>query len=230
MTMLIEDPRLEEELKARRKAWGSDHHDEVWQGVYFMAPLPNNEHQEFVSGFTFILVGAIAKAGLGKVFPGVNLARVDDDWESDYRAPDVVVFLNSTAAVNHDTYWTGAADFVVEITSPGDRTYEKIPFYSRLGVRELLIVNRQTWTLELYRHQAAGLEKVGHSALPASEVLTSEVLPLRFRLLPGQPRPQIEVTHAASADAGCVERCPRTGRCDRITLETGAAGRRPGGE
>ena len=160
MTMLIEDPRLEEELKARRKAWGSDHHDEVWQGVYFMAPLPNDEHQELVYGFTVILGAVIVNAGLGKVRPGVNLAGSDEDWERDYRAPDVVAFLNSTAAVNHDTFSTGAADFVVEITSPGDRTYEKIPFYSP-GVRELLVVNRQTWTLELYRHQAGGLERIG---------------------------------------------------------------------
>jgi Uma2 family endonuclease len=204
MTMLIEDPRLEEELKARRKAWGSDHHDEVWQGVYFMAPLPNNEHQRLISRFTFVLEGTVGGAGLGIVFPGVNLAGSDADWESDYRAPDVVVFLNSTAAVSHDTYWTGAADFVIEITSPGDRTYEKIPFYSRLGVRELLIVNRQTWTLELYRHAAGGLEKAGQSAPPQSEVLSSGVLPLRFRLLVGQPRPQIEVTHAESSERWVV--------------------------
>ncbi len=82
MTMLIEDPRLEEKLKARRKAWGSDHHDEVWQGVYFMAPLPNNEHQRvgFPASRSF-LRGRSASAGLGKVFPGVNLAGSDEDWE-----------------------------------------------------------------------------------------------------------------------------------------------------
>jgi len=31
MTMLIENPRLEEELQERRKAWGADQHDEVWE-------------------------------------------------------------------------------------------------------------------------------------------------------------------------------------------------------
>ena len=45
MTMLIEDPKLEKELIAQRQAWGVDHHDEVWEGVYFMAPQPNNEHR-----------------------------------------------------------------------------------------------------------------------------------------------------------------------------------------
>jgi hypothetical protein len=34
MSMLIENPRLEEELKEQRKAWGADQHDEVWEGVH----------------------------------------------------------------------------------------------------------------------------------------------------------------------------------------------------
>ena len=93
------------------------------------------------------------------------------------------MILASSKAEDRDTYWRGAADFVIEITSPGDRTHEKLPFYSRLGVREVLIVNRQSWTLELYRQQAGGLEKVGQSALPGSEVLASDcaaaaILPL----------------------------------------------------
>jgi Uma2 family endonuclease len=107
----------------------------------------------------------------------------------------VVVFLASSTAENRETYFQGAADFVVEITSPGDRTHEKIPFYSRLGVRELLIVNRQSWTLELYRNQGNGLEKAGQSETQRGDVLPSSVVPLQFRLLPGQPRPRIEVTH-----------------------------------
>ena len=64
----------------------------------------------------------VSKPGLGKVRPGVNLAASAEDWEYDYRVPDVVVFLADTAAENHDTFWTGAADFIIEITSPRDRT------------------------------------------------------------------------------------------------------------
>jgi Uma2 family endonuclease len=123
------------------------------------------------------------------------LAGAAEDWRYDYRVPDVVVILAASTAKNQEACFRGAADFVVEITSPGDRTYEKLPFYSRLGVRELLIVNRQSWTLELYRHQGNGLEKAGQSEIQQSEVLSSGVLPLEFRLLPGQPRPQIEVNH-----------------------------------
>ncbi len=63
--MLIEDPRLEKELIAQRQAWGADHHDEVWEGVYFMAPLPNNEHQELVYNLAVALHAPIVAAGEG---------------------------------------------------------------------------------------------------------------------------------------------------------------------
>jgi Uma2 family endonuclease len=195
MTMLIENPRLEEELKEQRKAWGADQHDEVWEGVYFMAPLADNDHQDLVGGLVAVLREVVEAARTGKAFPGVNFAGASEDWTYDYRVPDVVVFLASGTAENRQTYFQGAADFVVEITSLGDRTYEKIPFYSRQGVRELLIVNRQSWTIELYRNGGNGLEKVGESETQRSEVLSSGVLPLAFRLLPGQPRPRIELTH-----------------------------------
>jgi Uma2 family endonuclease len=138
----------------------------------------------------------VEAAGLGKVFPGVNLAASSDDWEHDYRAPDVVVFLNTTKAENHDTFWCGAADFVVEIASVGDRSHEKISFYSRLGVVELLIVNRDPWSLELFRQREGRLEKVGEVLPGDGRTLTSAVVLLELRLLAAEPRPQIEAVHA----------------------------------
>lgn len=203
MAMFIENPRLEEELKEQRKAWDVDQHDEVWEGVYFMPPMANDDHQDLVFEFAFVLGTVISKRGLGKVRPGVNLAASAENWEYDYRIPNVVVFLADTAAQNHNTFWIGPADFIVEITSPRDRTYEKIPFYSRIGVRELLILNRQSWTLEFYRYQDGGLQKVGESTVERPEVLSSERLPLEFRLIAGENRPQVEVRHKTTGER-CV--------------------------
>ena len=169
-----------------------------------MPPMANDDHQEIVSGFTFVLVASVGLRGLGKVRPGVNLAAFAENWEYDYRVPDVLVFLNDTAAENYNTFWTGAADFVIEITSPRDRTYEKIRFYGRIGVRELLILNRQTWTLELYRHQDGGLKTVGESTLQQPDFLASEKLPLEFRLVPGDERPRVEVRHTTSSERWIV--------------------------
>ena len=200
MAMLIENPRLEEALKEQRQAWGADQHDEVWEGVYFMPPMANDDHQEIVSNFTFVLGASVRLPGLGKVRPGVNLAASVEDWEHDYRVPDVVVFMADTAAENYNRFWTGPADFIIEITSPRDRTYEKIAFYSRIGVRELLIFNRQSWALELYRHHDGALQKVGESTLAQPEVLFSEMLPIQFWLIPGEERPSVEVRHKTTGE------------------------------
>jgi hypothetical protein len=44
MSALILDPGLVEQMIEQRRAWGADKHDEMWDGVYVMTPLPNNEH------------------------------------------------------------------------------------------------------------------------------------------------------------------------------------------
>ena len=192
---MVLDPYVEQQVLAARVGSDGNQYDEVWEGVYFMAPLPNDEHQEIVSALDAILHEVVAWPRLGKVRPGVNLSDRDEGWEHNFREPDVAVFLRETKAINCGTHWRGAADFLVEIISPGERTRDKIPFYSSLGVVELLIIDRDPWTLEFYRHQNGQLEKVGQSTLAAPEVLSSQTVGLTFQLLPGGERPQIQVTH-----------------------------------
>ena len=124
MATLITDPNLEQSLIEQRQAWGADHHDEVWEGVYIMAPNPNNEHQKLVLRFAVILEDVVGMSSAGMVLPGTNVASVGGDWTKNYRCPDVAVFLRDTKAVNSDTHWQGPADFLVEIVSPWDRTRE----------------------------------------------------------------------------------------------------------
>ena len=196
MVALILEPWLEEQVIARRRETGADRFDEVWDGVYVMSPLPNDEHQEVATGITSVLYPTVHMTGLGKVRQGVNVSDRQDDWTKNYRCPDVVAFLNDTRAVNCDTYWYGGPDFAVEITSPYDRTREKFDFYASVGTRELLIVDRDPWALELYRLDGGELRLVGRSTAEQSDVLTSEVVPLSWRLVGGDERPRIEVAHA----------------------------------
>jgi Uma2 family endonuclease len=98
----------------------------------------------------------------------------------------------------HGSHWQGAADFLVEITSPGERTREKLPFYSRIGVVELLIVDREPWTLELYHNKNGQRTLAGRSSLAAPNVLVSQTVGLTFQLAAGDARPQIQVTHPAN--------------------------------
>ena len=51
MAVLVTDPFLEDRLKADRAESGGDRFDEVWEGVYQMAPLANDDHQEIQSRF-----------------------------------------------------------------------------------------------------------------------------------------------------------------------------------
>jgi hypothetical protein len=62
-------------------------------------------------------------------------------------------------------------------------------------LRELLIVDRDPWSLELYRRQRGKMKLIGRVTRSSARALESDVLPLSWRLIPGDPRPQIEITH-----------------------------------
>jgi len=195
MAILITDPLLEAELLAQRRASGGDRFDEVWEGVYMMAPLANNEHQGLAAD-----LGAIAKLVVGwpwgaQVYVGVNVSDREQDWESNFRCPDVAVFLAGTQAQDCGTHWFGGPDFAAEILSPRDRSREKLAFYASVGVRELLLIDRDPWQLELYRLKGKKLRLVGTSEPKQASLLASKVLPLSLRLMAGQPRPLLEIAH-----------------------------------
>lgn len=193
MVAVITDRSLEQRLIEERRSAGADHHDEVWEGVYFMAPLPNDEHQEIVNGITTVLTIAVQWTGLGRVRPGVNISDRKEDWEHNYRCPDAVVFLNDTRAENCGAFWFGGPDLAMEVISRDDRAREKFGFYAAVGTRELMLVDRDPWALELYRLQEGGLAMVGRSTVDDRLTLSSSVIPLSWRLVPGESRPQIEI-------------------------------------
>jgi len=196
MVCVVTDPGLEERLKAERRATGADRFDEVWDGVYLMSPLANVEHQFMVMQLALALHASIPATTPGQVYPGINVSDRELGWEKNYRCPDLAVILMSSHVRNCGAHFCGGPDFLVEIMSPGDRAYEKIPFYSQVGVRELLIIDREPWTLKLYRLENNVLEPAGESTPPHSQSLTSAVLPLTFRLVAGPERPVIELSHS----------------------------------
>lgn len=195
MAVLVLDPDLESDLKTSRRESNSDGHDEVWEGLYVMGPLPNDDHQEIQASLVALLTEALGWDSPAKIRAGVNVSDRHKDWKSNYRDPDVVVYLPGNPAKNFGTHWQGGPDFLVEIISPLDRSRDKLPFYAKVGVREVLLIDRDPWGLELY---VAG-KKQGHSMRLAGKTkvkgapLPSSVLPLTFTLIPGKPRPRIEV-------------------------------------
>lgn len=194
MATLITDPEVEHEILQQRRKSGGDRYDEVWEGVYIMAPMPNDNHQELVNALVTIFQSELGWSGDALVRPGVNVSDRTEHWEQNYRVPDVAVFLKNGTAVNHDSFWFGGPDFAVEITSPYDKTRDKIDFYSDVNTRELLIVDREPWQLELMRLEGEKLQSVGTATVENQAKLLSEVVPFSFELLAGEERPLIRVT------------------------------------
>lgn len=179
--MLILDQGVSRELIRERKRHGTDRYDEVWEGVYVMPSQPANVHQGHVALLVAVLWEVIVLEGRGRVFPGANVTDRRDKWKKNFRVPDVVVVLNGSRAVDCLTHWFGGPDFLIEIRSPEDDVEAKLPFYSKIGVRELLVVDRDQLTFHLYRHDGHALVLVGESAGAGAPWLASEVVPLAFR-------------------------------------------------
>ena len=119
MSMIINDELVEARLIDERRANGLDGHDEVWDGVYVISPLANNEHQRVATELAAILCGIVVNEGLGSVFAGANVSDRDDDWTKNYRVPDVLVFLEETNAVDRGSHWYGGPDLRDRDRQPG---------------------------------------------------------------------------------------------------------------
>jgi Uma2 family endonuclease len=124
-------PELEALLERRRRA-GADRLDEVWKGVYHVIPAPGFEHARVAQQLGELLGPAARAAGLLPAMHEFNLG----DSDQDFRVPDGGLFRPGAAGV-----WLATAALVVEIVSPGDETWEKLPFYAAHQVDELLIVD-----------------------------------------------------------------------------------------
>ena len=204
MVAVINDPELQKRLIAHRRRTGSDRYDEVWEGVYMMAPAANLEHQDLATGIAMAIRLAVQVPGFGLVYQGVNVSDRRNGWKKNYRVPDVAAFLDGTKAVKCKAVWVGGPDFAVEIISPFDRTREKLEFYAKVGTRELLLVDRHPWALELYRLSDGAMAEVGRSTLERPDRLDSAAVPLSWRLIEGGERPQIEILHSDGAQRWVV--------------------------
>ncbi len=198
MKMLVLEPLVSERMIAERKRLGIDKYDEVWNGVYVMPPLANNAHQRIVMDCCLILSEVLGPSAT--VLPGANVSDRGDDWKQNYRCPDVVVVLDGGQAIDCDTHWLGGPDFLIEIMSPGDDTLEKLPFYAAIGVREVLVVERDTREAQLYRLvrkklvREAQLYQLVRKKLVPVEPVVSEVVPLTFQRVESKKTgPRLEV-------------------------------------
>lgn len=101
-----------------------------------------------------------ARPRKGRVYQDVNIAPAGG-WTDNYRIPDLVLLTRSQLRDIRGAYFEGPPLVVVEIRSPGDESYEKLPFYAELGTPEVWIIDRDSRAvevLELNRGAYAGVE------------------------------------------------------------------------
>jgi Uma2 family endonuclease len=130
-TLVMDPPPAEfEELLERRRRLGLDRRDEIWEGVYRMMPAPGYAHRLIEEQLEELLRPLARAAGL-RYGGGFNLGEQDD-----YRIPDRALYRPEDGAD-----WQATAALVIEIVSPGDESWKKLPFYAAHDVDEVLILD-----------------------------------------------------------------------------------------
>jgi len=127
-----------EALLERRRELGLDRWDEVWEGVLHMIPPPSYAHERIASRLHRILGPRADVAGL-ELVGGVGLGDKDDN-----RVPDLALQRPQDA----QPQWQETLALAIEIRSLGDDTFDKLPFYARHRVDELVIIDPQHHTVE----------------------------------------------------------------------------------
>jgi Uma2 family endonuclease len=164
-TLVLDDPppRELQELLERRKRSGLHRFDEVWEGVLHMVPAPDHGHASIEWQLAALLRPAAHAAGL-EATGQCNLGEGIDD----FRVPDGALHRPGASGTWHPT-----AALVLEIVSPNDESWEKLPFYAAHNVDEVLIVDPKERTVhwlaldgDEYREvQRSGLIELGPAEL-----------------------------------------------------------------
>lgn len=151
--VLGREPVVEAWLEQRR-ALGQDGRDEVWEGVYHVAPHEHGRNGAVAMRLVLLLAGRAEAAGL---VPGgsFNLGE-----PGDFRVPDLGYHRGSPDALYFPT-----AALLVEVLSPDDETFQKFEFYARHDVDELWVVDPLERTVRMWVLRAGAYEEVAASGL-----------------------------------------------------------------
>jgi Uma2 family endonuclease len=144
-----------DELLERRKRLGLDHADELWEGVLHVNPSPHGRHGLVVQQLAELFAGLARAAGLVPLMTDLNVGA-----KGDYRVPDGGILYPGPARLYYPT-----AALVVEILSPKDESWAKLPFYAAHDVAEVLIVDPKQREIHWLGLRGEGYEPLERSAL-----------------------------------------------------------------
>jgi Uma2 family endonuclease len=135
------------EVLELRKRTGADRFDEMWEGVLHMPPAPDLRHQLMARDIVAFFAEAWEPRTGGLAVAQVNVST-PDRWPTDYRIPDVAIMTEAAAKAAETRFVQPIV--AIEIRSPADETYEKLDFYAEVGVRALVVVERQTKAVQVF--------------------------------------------------------------------------------
>jgi hypothetical protein len=132
-----------------------DRHDEMWEGVLHVVPPASSDHNRLGAHLmTFLLPLAPHLEG----FFECGIFDPDVEEMTSYRVADLA-FARPEHVTRRGV--EGRAALLVEILWPGDESYEKLGFYRRVGVEELLYVDPVTRAFEVRRPDGDGWAVAG---------------------------------------------------------------------
>lgn len=152
--VLGERPAELEAFLARRRALGQDRHDEVWEGEYHVAPYAHSDHGLVQAEILFAITARAKRRGL-VALSGCNIGSPDD-----YRVPDGVLCSQPPHLL-----YVPTALLVVEVLSPDDETYAKLPFYAAAGIQDVVIAHPQERWVHCYDLRSGTPERTDHSVV-----------------------------------------------------------------
>ena len=121
-----------------------------------MIPAPGHAHARVAQRLAELLGPLARAAGLEATMHEFNLG----DSERDFRVPDGGLHRPDAAELWHPT-----AALIVEIVSPGDETWDKLPFYAKHHVDEVLIVDPEKRSVDWLALAGGEDRPVEHSGL-----------------------------------------------------------------
>ena len=151
--VLGHEPVIEAWLEQRR-ALGLDGRDEVWEGVYHVAPHEHGRNGAVASDLQALLRAPARAAGLR---PGGSF-NVGEP--GNFRVPDMGFHRGSPDALYFPT-----AALLVEVLSPDDETFQKFGFYAAHDVDELWVVDPLEHTVQMWVLRDGAYEPADASSL-----------------------------------------------------------------
>jgi Uma2 family endonuclease len=184
--------QVPEQWLEERARLGHDRWDEIWDGVLHMAPPPSFGHQSLGTDLLIFLGPRLAQLRIRMLYE-TGLFR-PGGARLDYRVPDLsFIPVDAPPGLVTARGIEGAATAVLELLSPEDETYDKLPFYASLGVREVIVIDPASRRAEVYR--LAGTAYVAVSADDRGR-LHAATIDVRFATVAGKLSVDCDGDHA----------------------------------